>query len=654
MRKILSFGELLQRNTVPFLLNREHVVPNCPTYQKCYGGTECNVLVGLTNFDDIQTTYVSGFANNQDGKDAMCFLASLGMKTMNLAENKKGEMAKYYFLPLQKDRTKATLYDRANSIVTYLQIKDLIDGKVFENDASIFHTSGVALALAWKGSNTCLEFIKEAKKHGKSISFDFNYRPNLWIDETPESGYEKAKLLYKELMQYIDIAMLSDLDLKIFLGFEGTTKEMAVACQNKYHLKYLVVRNRVPVNDHTHKVNALIINNRNEICQQSDDIYFHVDERIGGGDAFAAGVLYGILNKLPLQMILTSGLECFYLKHRIMNDCFISRDRKIKEHIEHTMIKQTKILLSVSDLDESFCFLKDELSKVANVDVKDLSFKSLEGYDIFIGKKLSKSQLQTADQLKAIFTYKTGVDNFPLKELQEKGIELYNSHANSKIIAEYAFALAMSLTNRVTEFDKKMRQGIWYDNEAFYWKNLFSMKIGLVGYGSIGQAIHEILINNKIETYTLNRGKQYHHIHVVETLEELCENTDLIIISLPKTQETNDLFNRELFAHLKGKYIVNVGRSNCINEVDLYEALVHKQLAGAALDAWDTKPSSRQTQYLPFKMPLNELDNVILSPHQAMRIQNGTKNYVADILAQVQDFIDGKKLENKVDLNKGY
>ncbi|MBR2879764.1 MAG: hypothetical protein IKC02_03730, partial [Oscillospiraceae bacterium] len=116
-----------------------------------------------------------------------------------------------------------------------------------------------------------------------------------------------------------------------------------------------------------------------------------------------------------------------------------------------------KICLSISKPDSAFEKMYDELKNYADIDVVGLNGFSLEGYDIFIGKKLSAETLATADRLKAVFAYKTGVDDFPLSAMDEMGITLVNSHVDAKYIAEYSISLGMSLLNRITESDKKLR-----------------------------------------------------------------------------------------------------------------------------------------------------------------------------------------------------
>lgn len=318
------------------------------------------------------------------------------------------------------------------------------------------------------------------------------------------------------------------------------------------------------------------------------------------------------------------------------------------------MEKKIKILLSIQSKDKEFTDMVNKLTEFAYVDIVNLVDYSLEGYDIFVGKKLSKEKLLKADKLKYIFAYKTGVDDFPLKELEDRNIVLVNSHADSRIIAEYAFGLAISLVNRIVDYDLNLRKGIWYNKKNMYWKSIFDMKIGLLGYGYIGKEIHNILNQNNIQTYTINRGHNYQNINLVNSLKELVIECDLIICSVPKTKQTNNMFNAEMFSLMKDKYLVNVGRSNVINQHDLYEYLKENKIGGAAIDTWDKKPKDYSTKLMPSLYPFETINNIVLSPHAAMRVKEGHRRYVEDITQNIIDLLTNKKIRNIVSYKKGY
>ncbi len=311
------------------------------------------------------------------------------------------------------------------------------------------------------------------------------------------------------------------------------------------------------------------------------------------------------------------------------------------------------IVISIAARDASFDNLIAELSRSANVTVTGLHGFSLVGADIFIGKKLSEATLDTADRLKAVFAYKTGVDDFPLAALKARGIALSNSHVNSDSIAKYAFSLALCLTGRVAEFDRRMRRGDWANDDPC-WQSLFDMRAGLVGYGSIGRAIHAVLAANGIECYTIDRGKDYGDIGLVASLEALCRTCDILFLSLPKTPQTDKIINARVLKLLSGKFIVNVGRSNCIDEPALFSALQSRLIGGAAIDTWREKPKTEHDSLKPFDAPFDTLDNIVLSSHKAMQTADGHERYVADVLRKVEKYLATGEVENPVDLDRGY
>ena len=316
-------------------------------------------------------------------------------------------------------------------------------------------------------------------------------------------------------------------------------------------------------------------------------------------------------------------------------------------------MKKCKICLSIAGMDEAFAKMYGTLRTHADVQIADLEHFSLEGTDVFIGKKLPAEKLAAADRLKAVFAYKTGVDDFPVGEFAKRGISLFNSHINSRYIAHYAFSLAAALVSRIAEFDRRMRQGDWA-NDNPYWKSLFNMKAGIVGYGHIGREIHALLRANGIESYTIDRGKDYAGIGTVASLEELCAAADILFLSLPKTGATDKMFDGKIFSLLRGKYIVNVGRSNCIDEAALYEALSSGALAGAAIDTWREKPATVRDRLKPFDYPFESLQNILLSSHKAMQLSDGHERYVQDVTENVLRYLNGERALNAVDCRLGY
>ena len=99
---------------------------------------------------------------------------------------------------------------------------------------------------------------------------------------------------------------------------------------------------------------------------------------------------------------------------------------------------------------------------------------------------------------------------------------------------------------------------------------------------------------------------------------------------------------------------MNVGRSNSINQNDLYNYLKENKIGGAAIDTWDEKPKDKNTLLMPSYLPFETLDNIILSPHAAMRVATGHQRYVEDITNNVLNYLLGKEIKNIVSFKKGY
>ncbi len=643
---ILSFGEMLKRNTVHDIDDPSQIDFKKNDYEKCYGGSEANVLMALSRLGE-STSYVTALPKGEDGDNIVKLLNDFNVNTDNIKRT-GSKLGQYFLLPKARKRSDAMIYDRDDSSVTKMT-RDALDFDSIFKGVELFHISGISFSLKGNMTDTSFAFLEEARNKDIPVSFDFNYRVRLW------EGREKdASPLFKKILPFCSIILASRKDMETFLSYSGTEDEIAKQYFHDYpNTKYLILRNRKQIRNNLHFVDCSI-HTKEEHISLPHPIYFNVKERVGGGDSFDAGILYALIHSYSLTDTLYYGVSSFILKHQMKGDIFIGDHNMVKDYIDNELKRRKRICLSISSLDPSFAKLKDDLDELADIDVKPVDVDDLKGYDIFIGKKMSEKALSTADRLKIVFAYKTGVDDFPLAKLKEMNVIVSNSHADSNIIAEYAFGLSISLVNKITESDRKLRQGIWYDKDNLYWESLFRKKVGLLGYGHIGKEIHKILLNNHIETYTIDRHHDYQDIKLVQDFDELVSTCDVIICSLPKTNDTTYLFNKDIFEKMKGKYIINVGRSNCINQKDLYYALLDHKLSGAAIDTWDKKPSTMDELLLPSIYPLHTLENILVSPHQAMKVIDGHHRYVMDVLENVKRYLSGDELENIVDLTKGY
>ena len=185
---------------------------------------------------------------------------------------------------------------------------------VFE-DCAVFHISGISFALSASVQQLCFRLLEEAKKRNIPVSFDFNYRGKLWTTQ-------QAAPVYRKIVPYVDTVFCSRLDLTAFLGLEEAGFFAAYP-----NVKQLVVRERDILSMDTHAIRAAVYTSGGCVAQTQREL--KVLERIGGGDAFAAGYLHGWLHFDDVSRSLDFAAECFALKHTIRGDVLAATAEEI-------------------------------------------------------------------------------------------------------------------------------------------------------------------------------------------------------------------------------------------------------------------------------------------------------------------------------------
>ncbi len=300
----------------------------------------------------------------------------------------------------------------------------------------------------------------------------------------------------------------------------------------------------------------------------------------------------------------------------------------------------------------------DELKNDANVNViyqKDM--KSLRNIDVLITTSITLEELESANRLKIIFLPYTGVNHLPLEEINKKNIQIVNSHAHAPIVALKAFSLGLALLGRVVELHEQLKKGKWHGIDGTStWSSIAHKRCGVIGMGEIGKHLLGYLKPFQIEITTLKRyqGKctAIENVIYYDSIEKVCQNSDIIFISLPLTKETKNIIDFNILSKMHQQYIVNVGRGALIDEEALYNALKNKTLKGAALDVWYQYPKNGDTY--PSKYPFHELDNLILSPHCAGNEKNSRQNVYDEMLDNIKRFINNGKLKHIVDVKNEY
>lgn len=293
-----------------------------------------------------------------------------------------------------------------------------------------------------------------------------------------------------------------------------------------------------------------------------------------------------------------------------------------------------------------------ELKKYAEVEVVsggDIEI-IMDDVSSIITTKICENDIKNLPNLKNIFLFKTGKDGLPEKIICDNGIAVYPSYANADIIGEHAIALAFALLHRIVEFDCDLRNDSWFsDGNNYYWTRLADIKVGILGYGHIGQSIYKQISGFTSQIKVLNKtGKYLNEVDSASNLSELLQWSDIVFVCVPKTKETIGLIGKKELELLENKYVVNVSRAEICDEEALFIALKNNKLRGYASDVWYCSPdkNNRSKKAKAANYSFQDLKNVIMSPHCSTHEISAHEKYIADAVNQCIDYI--KEVEKHV------
>jgi len=216
-----------------------------------------------------------------------------------------------------------------------------------------------------------------------------------------------------------------------------------------------------------------------------------------------------------------------------------------------------------------------------------------------------------------------GIDAIDLASLPP-GCVVCNVYGHERGVAEHAFLLMLALQRKLFQLDAALRQGDWTP-EHFYLPELRNRRFLVLGLGHIGSELVRWgrFLDMKVTALTRSpsapRGEKA-GAHVVGGFDELGKHlgeADFVVVAIPATAETANLIGEKEFERMKpSAFLINVGRALVVNEAALYEALRSRRIAGAGLDVWYQYPNSIAEKRFPSRFPLQELDNVIMTPHK--------------------------------------
>lgn len=317
--KYLTFGEIMLRLKTP---GNERLFQGS-NLEATFGGGEANVAVSLANFG-LEAEFITALPKNPIGDACLRELRSFGVGTDKIIRQ-LGRMGIYFLETGANQLPSKVVYDREYSAISLSKTGDIDWEKAFEG-IDWFHISGITPAISESAMELSLESVKEAKKRNITVSCDLNFRKNLWKygKNTPE--------VMRKLTEYVDVAIANEEDVQKSLGIVA---DVDVEKGSLDREKYKVISDKVLEIYPNMKLIAITLRESNSADSNgwaaclNDRTYFYeskkyqindIIDRVGGGDSFAAGLIFGLNHYKEKQNALEFAVAASCLKHSIMGD----------------------------------------------------------------------------------------------------------------------------------------------------------------------------------------------------------------------------------------------------------------------------------------------------------------------------------------------
>ncbi len=315
----VSLGEIMLR-----LDPGEGRIRTARSFRAWEGGGEYNVVRGLRKCFGLKTAVITAFADNEIGRLMEDFICQGGVDTSLIKWMKTdgiGRICRNGINFTERGfgiRGAVGCSDRANTAISKATAKDFDFDYIFGTlGVRWLHTGGIYAALSEEASKTVIEAIKTAKKYGTIVSYDLNYRPSMW---SAIGGKEKAQQVNREIAKYVDVMIGNEEDFTACLGFEvegndANLKELSLDGYKKMLNEAVkTYPNWKVVATTLRTVKTATVNDWKAMCYADGEIYMsksydglEIMDRVGGGDSFASGLVYGLMTTQDPEIAVNYG-----------------------------------------------------------------------------------------------------------------------------------------------------------------------------------------------------------------------------------------------------------------------------------------------------------------------------------------------------------
>ncbi len=297
-------------------------------------------------------------------------------------------------------------------------------------------------------------------------------------------------------------------------------------------------------------------------------------------------------------------------------------DTAVKNFRSHGYTQVEKINKALSE---------DELVKeIRNVHILGIRSKT----------QITRRVLDAAKKLQAIGCFCIGVNQVDLQAATKNGVVVFNApYSNTRSVAELVIGLSILLIRRIPDKNKAAHEGTWIKES----KNSFELRgktMGIIGYGNIGSQVSVLAeaLGMKVIFYDVETRLPLGNAEDAKSLKELLSRADIVTLHVPETSQTKNLINKNNLKYFKkGAILINYARGEVVDLEALRKTILEGHIGGAAIDVFPVEPEKSGDR---FQTPLQDLPNVILTPHVGGSTEEAQQNIGEDVSNKLFNFLE--------------
>jgi D-3-phosphoglycerate dehydrogenase len=254
--------------------------------------------------------------------------------------------------------------------------------------------------------------------------------------------------------------------------------------------------------------------------------------------------------------------------------------------------------------------------------------------------KITKNVLNAAKKLQAIGCFCIGVNQVDLKSARQNGVAVFNApYSNTRSVAELVIALSILLIRRIPDKNKAAHEGLWMKDSSGS-HELRGKTLGIIGYGNIGSQVSVLAeaMGMKVIFYDVITKLPLGNATARKSIKELVSQSDIITLHVPETAQTKNLINKTNLKYFKkGSILINYARGEVVDLETLRKSILEGNISGAAIDVYPWEPEKNGDR---FQTPMQELSNVILTPHIGGSTEEAQQNIGEDVSNKLYQYLE--------------